>query len=794
LANRDANDHSAGVTPPAAPAEPAAAEPNPTLREWFVRNGPSLVIMAALFLFLYAKFDTEGLWSIVKAALGLGLVIFIHELGHFAVAKWCDVHVETFSIGFGPALPGCKFQYGETTYMIALFPLGGYVKMVGEGSDSEETDDDPRSFKNKSVWQRMAIISAGVIMNIILAFICFIAVFRGPGKIQPAGVVGMVVAGSSAWDNKIPGGADVRRTGSEWNPFFTGILPQVMLSSRDEEIPFVYTLPPEHPEPIEVMLRARKEKGEDRPVIGIMQAERLQTPPRRHLKSRDFPAFLHSAAAKADPAFGFEDTIIGCSDPKHPEKAWTELSEDPRNDQAETRHKDYFEFARRLQDLAGKPVTVRVRPKNGEEVSIKVPAAYHYTFGLHMRMGQITAVRKNSKGQTWQTLVMGDGNVPDQWKDSDPPVVAGDNRAGDIIQGVEVPEPNGKRTRFVFPPTQPKNIEGKPIDPCRLRFELQEWARRWGTKGKDDLFVQLHVLRQTTDKNSEDIKPVTLRVLWKDKDTTNNIDWKYAREVPFAATAPQPIPELGIAFQVMTTVAGVDPSWPAVIPPPLKEGDEIKQVRFWYLNKDGQPEDGPWTEVKPDQWAWVNWAFEHSTDIKKIMVKVVKAGSKKETEVTLKAKEDETWPMADRGLILARDERIQRADSIGGAILLGLKDTKDKILQVYGTLRGIITSRISPKNLGGPITIARVAFNIAGENFWEFVYFLGLISINLAVVNFLPIPVLDGGHMVFLIYEKIRGKPASEQVRSGATIVGILLLASLMIFVIYLDVSRIVGK
>jgi regulator of sigma E protease len=115
-------------------------------------------------------------------------------------------------------------------------------------------------------------------------------------------------------------------------------------------------------------------------------------------------------------------------------------------------------------------------------------------------------------------------------------------------------------------------------------------------------------------------------------------------------------------------------------------------------------------------------------------------------------------------------------------------------MQVYGTLRGIITNRISPRNLGGPITIARVAFTIAGENFWEFVYFLGLISINLAVVNFLPIPVLDGGHMVFLIYEKIRGKPASEQVRSGATIVGLLLLASLMIFVIYLDVSRIVGK
>ena len=75
-------------------------------------------------------------------------------------------------------------------------------------------------------------------------------------------------------------------------------------------------------------------------------------------------------------------------------------------------------------------------------------------------------------------------------------------------------------------------------------------------------------------------------------------------------------------------------------------------------------------------------------------------------------------------------------------------------------------------------------------DFSEFVFFLGLISINLAVVNFLPIPVLDGGHMVFLIYEKLRGKPASEGIRNAATIVGLVMIAALMIFVSYLDVMR----
>src|SRR5262249_5252851 len=145
-------DNPSGVNPAGTPLDDDKLPP----RAWLMRNGVYLVLFAALGILLYRSFGLDGMWYIAKAGLGLGLVIFIHELGHFAVAKWCDVHVQTFSIGFGPALPGCSFQYGETTYKIALFPLGGYVKMVGEGDNDPETEDDPRSFKNKSVGQRMA--------------------------------------------------------------------------------------------------------------------------------------------------------------------------------------------------------------------------------------------------------------------------------------------------------------------------------------------------------------------------------------------------------------------------------------------------------------------------------------------------------------------------------------------------------------------------------------------------------------------------------------------------------------
>src|SRR5262249_2735802 len=124
------------------------------------------------------------------------------------------------------------------------------------------------------------------------------------------------------------------------------------------------------------------------------------------------------------------------------------------------------------------------------------------------------------------------------------------------------------------------------------------------------------------------------------------------------------------------------------------------------------------------------------------------------------------------------------------AVTLGMQRTWRSIIQIYLNLRAIVTGRVSAKTIGGPIMIAQVAYTFAGENMYAFILFLGIISVNLAVINFLPIPVLGGGHMVFLIYEKLRGQPASEQVRAAATYAGLMLLASLMVFVIYLDMKR----
>ncbi|MDA8563476.1 site-2 protease family protein, partial [Mariniblastus sp.] len=103
----------------------------------------------------------------------------------------------------------------------------------------------------------------------------------------------------------------------------------------------------------------------------------------------------------------------------------------------------------------------------------------------------------------------------------------------------------------------------------------------------------------------------------------------------------------------------------------------------------------------------------------------------------------------------------------------------------------LISGKISPKNLGGPGTIAVVATSEASEGTSRLLLFLTFLSANLAVVNFLPIPVLDGGHMLFLAYEGIFRRPVNENTQALLTYAGLAMILALMIFVVCLDASRI---
>ncbi len=124
------------------------------------------------------------------ALLVFCVVIVIHELGHFVAAKRCGIYVHEFAIGMGPVI--LKKQGKETLYSIRLFPIGGYVKMEGEDEESAS----PRAFNSKSVLDRMSVISAGVIMNVILAIICLMIV--NYNMATPTVEIGEVIEGFPA--------------------------------------------------------------------------------------------------------------------------------------------------------------------------------------------------------------------------------------------------------------------------------------------------------------------------------------------------------------------------------------------------------------------------------------------------------------------------------------------------------------------------------------------------------------------------------------------------------------------
>jgi regulator of sigma E protease len=136
-------------------------------------------------------------YSVVAAIIGLGVLIVFHEFGHFLVAKLSGVGVITFSVGFGPKLWVRK--KGETEYALSAFPLGGYVKMVGEDPDQEvQPGDLEKSFAHKSLLKRIAIVVAGPGFNLLLAVLLLMVVYTFYGVPVMSTQVSGVEKGSPA--------------------------------------------------------------------------------------------------------------------------------------------------------------------------------------------------------------------------------------------------------------------------------------------------------------------------------------------------------------------------------------------------------------------------------------------------------------------------------------------------------------------------------------------------------------------------------------------------------------------
>ena len=177
---------------------------------------------------------------ILKFAIVLGIMVFVHELGHFLVAKACGVRVETFSLGFPPRLFG--FKYGDTDYCISAIPFGGYVKMAGEyGTDP--ADANPGDLTSKPRWQRILIALAGPFSNFILAFVLLFLVAHFHHEVDqylngPA-VVDYVPLNTPAAHDGMAAGDTITRFDNVNHPTWDQIYQQSMLN-QNRSLPITF--------------------------------------------------------------------------------------------------------------------------------------------------------------------------------------------------------------------------------------------------------------------------------------------------------------------------------------------------------------------------------------------------------------------------------------------------------------------------------------------------------------------------------------------------------------------------
>ena len=147
--------------------------------------------------------------------------------------------------------------------------------------------------------------------------------------------------------------------------------------------------------------------------------------------------------------------------------------------------------------------------------------------------------------------------------------------------------------------------------------------------------------------------------------------------------------------------------------------------------------------------------------------------------------------LPDYGFALGVARFTLKAATLGEAVSAGTRATTRFLSDVWRQLKKMLfTDEISSKNLGGIISISVISFDTASQGLPKLFFFLAILSINLAIINLLPIPILDGGHLLFLLVEAIKGSPVSERTFGYSQVVGLVMIMSLMVYVTYQDIVR----
>jgi regulator of sigma E protease len=226
--------------------------------------------------------------TVLSLIVVLGVLVFVHEAGHFIAAKWAGIYVHRFSLGLGPPVPWLTFRRGETEYSISWLPLGGYVKMASreedigssalEGGAPTAVVPPNRVFEAKPVWQRMLVILAGVTMNALFAWAVFsFLAYKNGRQIDPVTTVGRVVTDglpkeAAALKEISPGSKITRINGdtvTSWDEIVGGIANTPAPEVRIEMDRGQSVVLPIHPDALEERLKAAQALQPFRaPIIG----------------------------------------------------------------------------------------------------------------------------------------------------------------------------------------------------------------------------------------------------------------------------------------------------------------------------------------------------------------------------------------------------------------------------------------------------------------------------------------------------------------------------------------------
>jgi len=147
-------------------------------------------------------------------------------------------------------------------------------------------------------------------------------------------------------------------------------------------------------------------------------------------------------------------------------------------------------------------------------------------------------------------------------------------------------------------------------------------------------------------------------------------------------------------------------------------------------------------------------------------------------------------PIAD---LFEPEQVTLRASSPSGALRMGLAETRRVMLTTYVTFLRLWQGSVKVEHLKGPVGIAHLGTLVAGRGLMWLLFFLALISVNLAVINFLPLPIVDGGQFLFILWEAIRGRPVPIAVQSAATVAGLVLIGCVFLIVTYNDIKNLIG-